>query len=191
MAAAAHRIAMLVGSLRKASLNRKVARAMATLAPPGLEFDFVEIGDLPLYNEDLDKGSPPEAWQRFRDRVRATDAVIFFTPEYNRSVPGVLKNAIDVGSRPYGASIWSGKPAAVVSVSPGAIGGFGANHHLRQSLVFLDMPVMQQPEAYLGGAGGFFGDDGEIKVDGTRKFLETIIQSFARWIELVLAERTA
>ena len=182
------RIAVLVGSLREASLNRKVARALQRLAPEELEFDFVEIGDLPLYNEDLDGESPPAEWRRFRDSVRQTDAVLFVTPEYNRSVPGLLKNAIDVGSRPYGASVWAGKPAGVVSVSPGGIGGFGANHHLRQSLVFLDMPVMQQPEAYLGGAGGFFDEAGEVKVEGTRKFLETIIDSFARWVDRNLAD---
>ena len=182
------RIAVLVGSLREASLNRKVARALQRLAPEELEFDFVEIGDLPLYNEDLDGESPPAEWRRFRDSVRLTDAVLFVTPEYNRSVPGLLKNAIDVGSRPYGASVWAGKPAGVVSVSPGGIGGFGANHHLRQSLVFLDMPVMQQPEAYLGGAGGFFDEAGEVKVEGTRKFLETIIDSFARWVDRILAD---
>jgi chromate reductase len=185
--AQARKLAVLVGSLREDSLNRKVARALARLAPQTLAFDFVEIGDLPLYNEDLDGQSPPASWQRFRDEVRATEAVLFVTPEYNRSVPGPLKNAIDVGSRPYGRSVWTGKPAAVVSVSPGAIGGFGANHHLRQSLVFLDMPVMQQPEAYLGGAGGFFDEAGEVKVEGTRAFLQTIVTSFADWIERILA----
>jgi chromate reductase len=182
------KVAMLVGSLRAASLNRKVALALSRLAPDSLAPELVEIGDLPLYNEDLDGQSPPPQWQRFRAAMGEADAVIFVTPEYNRSVPGLLKNAIDVGSRPYGSSIWAGKPAAVVSVSPGAIGGFGANHHLRQSLVFLDMPVMQQPEAYLGGAGGFFDEAGEVKVEGTRKFLQTIIDSFAAWVGKILAD---
>jgi chromate reductase len=186
---AQRRVAVLVGSLRQESLNRKTAQALVRLAPDSLAFDFPEIGDLPAYNEDLEGERTPEAWRRFRDEVQACDAVLFVTPEYNRSVPGLLKNAIDVGSRPYGSSIWSGKPAAVVSVSPGGIGGFGANHHLRQSMVFLDMPVMQQPEAYLGGAGGFFDERGEVKVEGTRKFLQTIIESFAAWIERILAER--
>ena len=142
---------MIVGSLRRESLNRKAANAIAALAPASLRFEIVEIGQLPFYNQDLD-AAPPAEWTAFRDRVRAADAVLFVTPEYNRSVPGVLKNAIDVGSRPYGKSVWSGKPAGVVSVSPGAIGGFGANHHLRQSLVYLDMPTLAQPEAYIGGA---------------------------------------
>jgi len=175
-------VAVLVGSLRKESLNRKMAHALAGLAAPGLKLEIVEIGDLPLYNEDLDKGDVPAKWQAFRDRIRPFDAVLFVTPEYNRSVPGVLKNAIDVGSRPYGKSVWSGKPAAVVSVSPGAIGGFGANHHLRQSLVFLDMPALQQPEAYIGGAAKLFDDKGSLTNDGTRDFLKTFLQKFEAWI---------
>src|SRR5204862_5413477 len=146
-----------IGSLRKASLNRKMGVAMAALAPPTLQLDIVEIGQLPLYNEDLET-DPPEPWRAFRERVRAADAVLFVTPEYNRSVPGVLKNAIDVGSRPYGKSVWTGKPGAVVSVSPGALGGFGANHNLRQSMVFLDMPMLQQPETYIGHAAKLFDD---------------------------------
>eukprot|EP01034_Spumella_vulgaris_P002401 gene2401-3123_t len=133
-------IAVLVGSLRKQSINRKVAQALAQLAPANLKLSIVEIGELPLYNEDLDGSAPPAAYSTFRQQVAAADAVLFVTPEYNRSVPAALKNAIDVGSRPYGQSVWSGKPGAVISVSPGAIGGFGANHHLRQSLVFLDVP---------------------------------------------------
>jgi chromate reductase len=176
------KVAVLVGSLRKASYNRKMALALIALAPEALKLGVVEIGALPLYNEDLD-ADPPPAWRAFRDAVRACDAVLFVTPEYNRSVPGVLKNAIDVGSRPYGQSVWSKKPAAVVSVSPGAIGGFGANHHLRQSLVFLDMPALQQPEAYLGGAATLFADDGLIASDGTRKLLTGLLAAFAAWIE--------
>jgi chromate reductase len=179
-------VATLVGSLRHASLNRMAARAIAALAPSGLAFDEVEIGDLPLYNEDLEK-APPAQWTRFRERMRAAEAVLFVTPEYNRSVPGLLKNAIDVGSRPYGRSVWSRKPAAVVSVSPGAIGGFGANHHLRQSLVFLDMPVLQQPEAYIGHAGDLFGEDGSVKNEGTQKFLRSFTEAFAAWVNLIAA----
>src|SRR5436189_922583 len=142
-------IVVLVGSLRKASLNRKTAVAMRELSGGALGLEIVEIGDLPLYNEDLEANVPP-AWARFRERVGKADGVLFVTPEYNRSVPGVLKNAIDVGSRPYGKSVWNEKPAAVISVSPGALSAFGANHHLRQSLVFLNMPALQQPEAYIG-----------------------------------------
>lgn len=178
----AHKVAVVVGSLRKASLNRRMALALAGLLRDRLSLEIVEIGDLPLYNEDVEKEGAPEAWTRFREAIRAADAVLFVTPEYNRSVPGGLKNAIDVGSRPYGKSAWSGKPAAIVSVSPGAMGGFGANHHLRQSLVFLDMPTLQQPEAYVGNAGDLFDDAGKIAKEDTAKFLTTFLTRFADWI---------
>jgi chromate reductase, NAD(P)H dehydrogenase (quinone) len=174
-----YKVAVLVGSLRKDSINRKLARALMHLAPPALETGLVEIADLSLYNQDLD-GAPPAPWVKFRDEVRAADALLFVTPEYNRSVPGVLKNALDIGSRPYGHSVWSGKPAAVVSASPGALGGFGANHHLRQSLVFLDMPTMPQPEAYIGHADKLF--DAEGKLAGEDKFLQSFMQAFAGWV---------
>lgn len=175
-------VAVLVGSLRKDSYNRKVARALEELAPSSLVLEIIEIGDLALYNEDIDV-HPPEAYTRFREQLGRCDAVLFVTPEYNRSVPGVLKNAIDVGSRPYGQSAWSGKPTAVISVSPGAIGGFGANHHLRQSLVFLDMPCMQMPEAYIGGAASLFDESGKLG-EKTRPFLQTFIDKFAAWVQL-------
>jgi chromate reductase len=175
-------VAVLVGSLRKDSYNRKMARALAAIAPEGLKLEIVEIGQLPHYNQD-DEGNPPAASAAFRQKLAEADAVLFVTPEYNRSVPGVLKNAIDVGSRPYGKSIWSGKPAAVMSVSPGAIGGFGANHHLRQSLVFLDMPALQQPEAYIGSAGELFDESGGLKKPETKKFLESFLAAFAAWID--------
>jgi len=178
------RVAVLVGSLRKESFNRKMAHALAALAKPGLQLEIVEIRDLPLYDQDLDPDSPPEPWVRFRQAVAKADAVLFVTPEYNRSVPGALKNAIDVGSRPYGKSVFSRKPAAVISVSPGAVGGFGANHHLRQSLVFLDMPVLQQPEAYISGADKLFDADGTVGNPGTREFLGKFVQAFERWIGL-------
>jgi chromate reductase, NAD(P)H dehydrogenase (quinone) len=175
-------VAVVVGSLRKDSINRKVARALTELAPSSLVMGFVEIAGLPLYNQDLDD-APPDAWVKFRDGIRAADAVLFVTPEYNRSVPGALKNAIDIGSRPYGHSVWKGKPAAVVSASPGAYGGFGANHHLRQSLMFLDMPAMQQPEAYLAHADKLFDAEGRLANEDTRKFLAAFMQSFAAWVE--------
>ena len=174
-------VAVLVGSLRKESINRKVANALVELAPAPLRLDFVEFGDLPFYNEDIEK-DPPQQWTRFRERIRGADAVLFVTPEYNRSVPAALKNAIDVGSRPYGKSAWKGKPGAVISASPGSVGGFGANHHLRQSLVFLDIPAMPQPEAYLGGADKLFDADGRLANDGTRKFLQSFMQAFTAWI---------
>ena len=177
-----YNVAVLVGSLRKDSLNRKVALALAELAPAHLKLNIVEIGELALYSEDIDVTPPPAPYSTFRDLIRPADAVLFVTPEYNRSVPGVLKNAIDVGSRPYGQSVFNAKPGAVISVSPGAIGGFGANHHLRQSLVFLNVPCMQQPEAYLGGAGDAFDASGKLS-EKTRPFLQKFIDEFAKWVE--------
>src|SRR5450830_266362 len=175
-------IAVLVGSLRKESINRKVALALAELAPANLTLNIVEIGDLPLYNEDIDGASPPAAYSTFRQQVRSSDAVLFVTPEYNRSIPAPLKNAIDVGSRPYGKSIWSGKPGAVISCSPGAIGGFGANQHLRQTFVFLDVPCMQQPEAYLSGAGSAFDEAGHLS-ETVKPFLQSFINAYGHWVE--------
>jgi len=174
-------VVVLVGSLRKESINRKLAAALCELAPAPLRPEIVEIGDLPLYNQDRE-ADPPAAWTAFRQRIKAAGAILFVTPEYNRSVPAALKNAIDVGSRPYGQSVWSGKPGAVVSASPGGIGGFGANHHLRQSLVFLNVPAMQQPEAYIGGADKLFDASGRLLNDGTRKFLQDFMRAFADWI---------
>jgi chromate reductase len=179
-------VAVLVGSLRKDSLNRKMAHALAGLAAPALKMEIVEIGDLPLYDQDLEDATPtPARWLAFRDAIRGVDAVLFVTPEYNRSVPGPLKNAIDVGSRPYGQSVWSGKPAAIVSVSPGALGAFGANHHLRQSLVFLDMHPLQQPEMYIGGAASLFDQDGKIVNDSTRQLADRFLNAFGQLIEKV------
>ena len=175
-------VAVLVGSLRKGSYNRKMALALAAIAPESLKLEIVEIGQLPQYNQD-DDANPPAASAAFKQRIADADAVLFVTPEYNRSVPGVLKNAIDIASRPYGKSAWSGKPAAVMSVSPGAIGGFGANHHLRQSLVFLDMPTLQQPEAYVGGAADMFDEGGGFKKPETRQFADKFMAAFAAWIE--------
>ena len=166
-------VAVFVGSLRKGAFSRLTAKALAAVAPAGLRLEIVEIGHLPLYNQD-DDAAPPPAWVAFREKVRAADAVLFVTPEYNRSVPAPLKNAIDVASRPYGHSAWDGKPGAVVSVSPGAIGGFGANHHLRQSLVFLNVPAMQQPEAYVGGAATLFGEDGSADERWHAKVLQKL-----------------
>ena len=176
-------VCVLVGSLRKASLNGMLANVLISLAPSSMKLDIVEIGQLPLYNQDLDIDPPPAPWTAFRQRVKAADAVLFVTPEYNRSVPAALKNALDVGSRPYGGSVWDRKPGAVVSASPGAIGAFGANHHLRQSLVFLNVPTMQQPEAYLGHADKLFDEHGKLVSDGTRKFLQELMQTFANWVE--------
>jgi chromate reductase len=176
-------IAVFVGSLRKESINRKLANALAELAPSSLKLTIVEIGQLPLYNQDDDQ-NPPLTYTEFRARVKTADGVLFVTPEYNRSVPGVLKNALDVASRPYGQSAWNGKPGAVISASPSAIGGFGANHHLRQSLVFLNVPAMQQPEAYIGGADKLFDASGKLANEGTRKFLQHFIEAFANWVAI-------
>jgi chromate reductase, NAD(P)H dehydrogenase (quinone) len=182
-------VAVIVGSLRRESLTRKAARALMALAPAPLQLQIVEIGDLPLYNLDLDTETLPAAWASFRERIRKADAILFVTPEYNRSVPGLLKNALDVGSRPSGRSAWSDKPAAVVSVSPGGLGAFGANHHLRQSLVYLNMPTMQQPEAYIGGAGALFAADGTLTTESTRGFLQKFMEAFRAWIALTGAPR--
>ncbi|WP_373989351.1 NADPH-dependent FMN reductase [Duganella sp. BuS-21] len=181
----AKKIAVVIGSLRKDSINRKFAHEVIALAPPSLALDIVEIGELAIYNQDLEENGAvaPQAWTQFRDRLKEYDGVLFFTPEYNRSTPAALKNALDVGSRPYGSSVWSGKPAGIVSVSPGATGAFGANHHLRQSLVFLDMPLLQQPEAYIGGAANLLGADGKLNNDSTKQFLKKFIDTYATWVE--------
>jgi chromate reductase len=175
-------VAVFVGSLRKESLNRKLANALIAMAPAPLKLEIVEIGHLPLFNQDFE-ADLPQVVRDFKARIAAADAVLFITPEYNRSVPGALKNAIDVGSRPYGQSAWNGKPGAVISLSPGAIGGFGANHHLRQSLVFLNVPMLQQPEAYIGNGAQLFDDKGGITNDTTREFLNKFMQAFSQWID--------
>lgn len=177
------KVAVIVGSLRQESLNRAIARALIKLAPQGMEGEFIEIGDLPLYNPDLEGDDVPASWTRFRDQIRGVDAVLFVTPEYNRGLPASIKNAIDVGTRPWGQNVWSGKPAAVVTASPGAIGGFGANHQLRQSLVFLDMPVLQQPEAYIGNAGDLLNADDTPKTDSTRDYFSSIMAAFGKLID--------
>ena len=185
----AYKIAIIVGSLREASINRKVARSMCAIRGDDLQCGIVEIGDLPLYNQDLDS-NPPEQWDRFRREVGAADGILFVSPEYNRGIPGVLKNAIDVGSRPYGQSVFDKKPAAIVTASPGSIGGFGANHQIRQAAVFLNMPVMAQPEAYLGHVSDdAFAADGCLK-DGPLKDLVTkLAHAFHDWVEAILRSR--
>lgn len=176
------KVAVLVGSLRQKSVTRKVARALTRLAPPGLSFSFVEIGDLPHYNEDLES-DVPAAYTRFRGAVAASDAVLFVTPEYNRGMPGVLKNSIDVGSRPWGKGVWAGKPAAVVSQSYGGIGGFGAHHQLRQVLMGVGMLSMPHPEAYIGNAGTLFDDAGELNNPATTEFMTAFMAAFEAWIQ--------
>lgn len=177
---AAKKVAVFVGSLRKDSYTRKVAKTLIGMAAPDLQMDLINIGQLPLYDQDLDE-APPQAYTEFRQLVRGYDAFLFCTPEYNRSIPAALKNALDVGSRPYGQSVWAGKPGAIVSVTPGALGAFGANHHLRQCMVFLDVPLMQQPEAYLNHIGKQFDGD-QLTDDSTRAFLEKYMRAFENWI---------
>lgn len=186
-----HSIALVVGSIREASLNRKVAKAICASSPAALDCRIIEIADLPLYDPDLDD-DPPASWRRFREELASADGVLFVTPEYNRSIPGVLKNAIDVGSRPYGKSVWAKKPAAIVTASPGALGGFGCNHHLRQCAVFLDMPMMQQPEAYLGNVSDEkFAADGSIADPGLAKVVNRVASAFSGWVDLITAGRAA
>lgn len=179
-------VAVLVGSLRKDAYSRKIAHVLMGLAPASLDCRIVELADLPLYTEDLDS-APPASWTRFRSEIQAADAVLIVTPEYNRSIPGGLKNAIDVGSRPPYHSVWDGLPTAVVSVSPYKLGGFGANHHIRQSLVFLNMPVMQQPEAYLPEVAGMLDERGALVSAESREFLTKVISSFAAWAQTLAA----
>lgn len=181
-------VAVLVGSLRKGAFSRSIALALKELAAPRLDLTLVEIGDLPLYNPDIDEGTPPASWTRLRGDIAKADAVLFVTPEYNRTIPAALKNALDVGSRPYGHSVWNGKPAAIVSTAPGSLGGFGANHHLRQPLVFLNMPILQQPEAYIAHVGDLLDADGRLTNESTRGYLKTFADKFADWIALTGAK---
>ena len=186
-----HNIAIVVGSLRKESVNRKVALAMCALAADRLNCSIVEIGDLALFNEDIE-ATPPAEWVAFKSAIAAADGILFVTPEYNRSIPGALKNAIDVGSRPYGKSAWEKKPAAIVTASPSGIGGFGCNHQLRQACVFLDMPVMQQPEAYLGGVTDkSFAEDGSLTDPALAKVVKRVAIAFADWVALIRSGRAA
>lgn len=178
-----YKIAVIVGSLRKESYNLKTAKALMALAPESLSLELLNIAELPMFNEDLE-ATPPKEWITFREQIIEADGLLFLTPEYNRSVPGVLKNAIDVGSRPYGKNSWDGKPGAVVSVSIGNISGFGANHHLRQSLVFVNVPTMAQPEAYIGGASEYFDDNGNLTNESTKEFLKTFMTAFEKWVEV-------
>jgi chromate reductase len=185
----AYKIAIIVGSLREGSLNRKVARSICGLRNDNLDCSMIEIGDLPLYNQDLDN-DPPEQWARFRKQVGEADGVLFVSPEYNRGIPGVLKNAIDVGSRPYGQSVFDKKPAAIVTASPGAIGGFGANHQIRQAGVFLNMPMMQQPEAYLGHVSDdSFDESGCLKEGPLKALVATLAHAFHDWVDMIHRSR--
>ncbi|TBT71416.1 NAD(P)H-dependent oxidoreductase [Vibrio parahaemolyticus] len=175
------RIGFMLGSLRKEAFTRKVAAQLAELFPEEFEIVFPEIGHLEMYNQDYDDNNEtPESWTKFREEVKGLDGFVFVTPEYNRSVPPVLKNALDIASRPYGANAWNDKPGAIVSVSPGAVSGFGANHHLRQVLTFLNIHAMAQPEAYIGSVMNLINEDGTFKED-TVNFFQIIVDSYVAW----------
>ena len=184
-----YRIAIIVGSLREGSINRKVARSICALRDDNLDCSMIEIGDLPLYNQDLDK-DPPEQWVRFRKQIADADGILFCSPEYNRGIPGVLKNAIDVGSRPYGQSVFDKKPGAIVTASPGSIGGFGANHQIRQAAVFLNMPIMQQPEAYLGHVtDDSFDAEGKLNEGSLKQLITNLAHAFHDWVDMIHRSR--
>ena len=176
-----YQIAVVVGSLRKDSYNRALATALAKLAPKEFTFRQVEIGDLPLYNQDSDANPPPSV-VRFKGEIAAAKGLLFVTPEYNRSLPGVLKNAIDQGSRPYGQSVWAGKPAGVLGVSVGAIGTAMAQQHLRNILAYLDVPTLGQPEAFIQAKEGLFNDAGELG-DSSRQFLQGWMDQYVAWVK--------
>ena len=185
----AYKIAIIVGSLREGSINRKVARSICALRGDNLDCSMIEIGDLPLYNQDHD-ANPPEQYLRFRRQIAEADGVLFVSPEYNRGIPGVLKNAIDIGSRPYGQSVFDKKPAAIVTASPGGIGGFGANHQIRQACVFLNMPVMQQPEAYLGHVtDDAFDESGCLKEGPLKQIVTGLAHAFHDWVDMIQRSR--
>ncbi|WP_367068524.1 NAD(P)H-dependent oxidoreductase [Oryzisolibacter sp. LB2S] len=176
-----YRIAVVVGSLRKDSFNRRLATALARLGPPEFEFHQLRIDDLPLYNQDND-GHPAESVLRLKSEIAASQGVLFVTAEYNRSIPGVLKNAIDNASRPYGQSAWAGKPAGVIGASIGAIGTAMAQQHLRNVLAYLDMPTLGQPEAFVHAKDGLFNADGSIG-DASKAFLQAWMDRYVAWVK--------
>ncbi len=179
------KIAVIVGSLRKESFHRKIANYITTIAPENLELEFVEVGGLPLFNEDLDGKNAPESWVNFRNKIKEMNGVILVSPEYNRSMPATIKNALDVGSRPYGSNVWDGMAGAVISGSLSGIGGFGANHHIRQSAVFLNIFMMQQPEAYIPTIQNIFDNAGNVKSEETKAVFQKFINAFEKWVEKV------
>lgn len=175
-------IGVIVGSLRKESFNRSIANYVVSVIPAEYEVKFIDINDIDMFNQDLED-NPPASWTRLREDVKSSDAYLFFTPEYNRSVPAVLKNVLDVASRPYGQNVWAKKPAGIVSVSMGGISAFGANHHLRQSLTFLDVYTLQQPEAYIGNAMELLDEKGILVNENTKDFLKSYVDAFIDWVE--------
>lgn len=178
----AHSVAVIVGSLRKEAFSLKIAKAFAKIAPPSLKLDIVTLEGLSFFNQDLE-ATPPADWVAFRERIQKSDAVLFVTPEYNRSTSGVLKNAIDVGSRPYGKSSFLGKPTGIIANSPGALGGVAAAMHLKSILPGISGPIMQQPEIYLNGVGDAFDDKGNLTKEALEKVMKAYIDAFAAWVE--------
>lgn len=178
------KIGIVVGSTRKNSFSGRVAKALEKLLPEDYDVTYLKIDHLPLYSQDYDEDSPAE-YVEFRKQVDAQDGIIFVTPEHNRSIPSALKNAIDIASRPYGENKWAGKPALIASQSAGAISGFGANHHLRQILTFVDMPVVQQPEVYIAETPSVIGENGEFLQEGTEEFLQSAVDQLGVIIEAV------
>ncbi|ACV35606.1 NAD(P)H-dependent oxidoreductase [Accumulibacter sp.] len=176
-----YQIAVVVGSLRRDSYNRRLATAVSRLAPSDFLFEEVEIGDLPLYNQD-DDAAPADSVRRLKAEIAAAQGLLFVTPEYNRSLPGVLKNAIDHASRPYGQSAWAGKPAGVLGASVGAIGTAMAQQHLRNILAYLDVPTLGQPEAFIHAKEGLFDEAGNIG-EGSRKFLQSWVDRYVAWVK--------
>jgi chromate reductase len=176
-------IGVIVGSLRAGAYTRMLARNLPELAPAGMKLQGIDIADLPLYNQDLETDSPPPAWTRFRQQVLASDALLFVTPEYNRSIPGALKNALDIGSRPWGHSAWNGKRAGVISLTPGALGAMAANLHLRQVLFAVNLAAMAYPEVYLPAAATLFDENGQLIKEDTRAFLRDFLQAFEHWVQ--------
>lgn len=179
-------IGVFVGSLREGSFSKTIANFVSSLVPEEFEMRMIGLGELPLFNQDLEEnGTEPAAWTKFRDEVKQVDGFLFVTPEYNRSIPAVLKNALDVGSRPYGKSVWNGKPGGIISVSPGGLSAFGANHHLRQSMVFLNVLLLQQPEAYIGNVASLLDEKGAVTNERTKEFLQQYVNAFVTWVNLV------
>ncbi len=183
---ATKKIAVIVGSIRKGSYSKAVAKYVASIAPKDLSFEFVDIANLPLFNQDYDdENQVPASWVEFRKTIKDADGFLFVTPEHNRSFPAALKNALDIASRPYGQNVWGDKPGAIISVSPGAIAGFGANHQLRQVLVFLNVLTMAQPEAYIGHITASLNDKNEVANEGLQKFLKAYVDAFDAWVNRV------
>lgn len=177
-----YKIGIIAGSLRKASFSKKIAKAVAAFQPEGFSFEIISIDGLPVYNQDFDDfNEAPESYKKLRETLKEMDGFVFITPEHNRSIPAVLKNVMDIGSRPAEENVWNNKPSAIFSSSPGNISAFGANHHLRQCLVYLNLPTMQQPEVYITKIDEWFDDNDNIKDEENKKFLKSAVDAYVEW----------